>query len=147
MITLRAAQALDAGAVGRILSGFIDETDWMPRIHTRAQDVAHAAALITRGWVTVAVREGRVVGFAANDGFDLDALYVAVDAQGLGVGTALIDALKNRRERLELWTFQANVRAQAFYQKHGFVEVDRSDGARNDEGLPDMRYVWQKEAR
>ena len=146
MIRLRPARDLDAGAVGAILSAFIDQTDWMPRIHTRAEDLAHAAALIRRGWVTVAERDGAVVAFAANDGDDLDALYVCREEQGKGVGSALMNHLKSRREQLELWTFQANAKAQEFYLAHGFKEVRRTDGAENDEGLPDIRYVWRREA-
>ena len=146
MIRLRPARDLDAGAVGAILSAFIDGTDWMPRIHTRAEDVAHAAALIARGWVTVAERNGKVVAFAANDRDDLDALYVRDEEQGKGVGTALIEHLKSQRQQLELWTFEANTPAQNFYRKHGFSEVRRTNGSDNDEGLPDIRYVWRKEA-
>ena len=70
MIRLRKARSTDAGAVGAILSEFIDTTDWMPRIHTRAEDLAHAGALIARGWVTVAERDGNVLGFAAQDDLD-----------------------------------------------------------------------------
>lgn len=146
MIRLRPARDLDAGAVGAILSDFIDDTPWMPRIHTRAEDLAHAARLIERGWVTVAEEEGRVVAFAAREGDDLDALYVNAEAQGHGVGSALVDHLKEDAASLELWTFEANRGAQRFYERHGFVEMERTDGARNDEKLPDIRYLWQREA-
>lgn len=151
MTQLRAARSTDAGKVGAILSEFIDTTDWMPRLHTRAEDVAHAGILIARGRVTVAQRHGVVVGFAANDGCDLDALYVAGSARGQGVGTALLEHLKQGQDRLVLWTFQANSPAQAFYLRHGFAEVARSDGQGsdgqgNDEGLPDIRYEWQRKA-
>lgn len=144
MTLLRPARDMDAGAVGAILSAFIDDTDWMPRIHTRAEDLAHAAALIARGWVTVAEVEGRVAGFMAVEGEDLDALYIAESAQACGVGSALVNDLKKRQEVIELWTFQENMRAQEFYLKHGFVEIERTDGARNDEKLPDMRFVWRR---
>jgi GNAT superfamily N-acetyltransferase len=118
----------------------------MPRIHTRAEDVAHAGELIARGWVTVAVDGGAVVGFAACDGGDLDALYVADAARGRGVGSVLLKYLQDHHPHLHLWTFQANRRAQAFYKRHGFAEVLRTDGADNDEGLPDIRLAWQREA-
>lgn len=143
---VRAARSTDAGAVGAILSEFIDTTDWMPRIHTRAEDLSFAGMMIDRGWVSVAEEAGTVVGFAACDGADLNALYVAQGARGRSVGSALLEALKVEREMLELWTFQANTGAQRFYQRHGFVEVARTDGARNDEKLPDIRYVWKREA-
>ena len=142
MITLRKGRALDAGAMGAILSEFVDETDWMPRLHTRAEDIAHAGALITRGGVTVAEGQGRVIGFAACHGLDLDALYVRGHARGQGVGAALLAHVQGQVPAVMLWTFQANACARAFYHEHGFEEVARSDGAGTDEGLPDVRYEW-----
>ena len=144
--TLRPARSTDAGQVGAILSGFIDGTDWMPRIHTRAEDLSFAGAMIERGWVTVAERGGAVVGFAARDGSEVNALYVDERARGQGCGRALLAQMQACCARLELWTFAANARARAFYERHGFRETARSDGARNDEGLPDIRYVWRRDA-
>ena len=43
---------------------------------------------------------------------------------------------------LHLYTFQRNVRARAFYEKHGFTVFDMNDGSRNEEKEPDVRYVW-----
>ncbi|WP_370400790.1 GNAT family N-acetyltransferase [Sulfitobacter sp. JB4-11] len=143
---VRAARSTDAGAVGAILSEFIDTTEWMPRVHTRAEDLSFAGMMIARGWVSVAEEQGAVVGFAACDGVDLNALYVARQARGRGVGSRLLHAVMSDRKALELWTFEANTGAQRFYARHGFVEVARTDGARNDEQLPDIRYVWKREA-
>jgi ribosomal protein S18 acetylase RimI-like enzyme len=33
-------------------------------------------------------------------------------------------------------------RAQRFYERHGFVETRRTDGRDNEEGTPDILYVW-----
>ncbi len=146
MIRLRVAQQTDAGAVGAILSEFEDTTDWMPRVHTRAEDVAHAGMMIDRGWVTVAEQAAGVVGFAALDGSEVHALYVAQDQRGRGVGSALLEGAKAGNDTLRLWTFQANAGAQRFYLRHGFAEVRRTDGAQNDEKLPDIRFAWTREA-
>ena len=54
--------------------------------------------------------------------------------------------VKARAGRLWLWTFQANLGAQRFYLREGFAEVRRTDGAGNDEGLPDIQYHWPAEA-
>lgn len=143
---LRAARSTDAGAVGAILSEFIDTTEWMPRVHTRAEDLSFAGMMIDRGWVSVAEEAGAVVGFAACDRADLNALYVVGAARGRGVGSALLTGLMAQRDTLELWTFEANTGAQRFYLRHGFEEVARTDGATNDEKLPDIRYVWKREA-
>ena len=144
MTTLRLATSLDAGAVGAILSEFVDTTPWMPRIHTRAEDLAHAARMIEFGWVTVAQHGDQVVGFMARDSVELNALYVAQIAQNDGVGAALLAQAQAAVEHLDLWTFQANTGAQRFYLRHGFSEVLRTDGANNDEKLPDIQLVWHR---
>lgn len=145
MTLLRPARSTDAGVVGGILSEFAATTSWMPKLHTGAEDIAHAGALIARGWVTVAEAGGSVIGFAACDGSNLDALYVTQSARNQQVGTALVHHLQAQSALLSLWTFQANTRAQAFYLTHGFVAVERTDGARNDERLPDVRFEWRRE--
>ncbi len=142
---LRDATPLDAGRVGAILSAFIDGTPWMPRIHTRAEDLAHAGTLIARGWVTVAELDSRVEGFLAQDGGVIQSLYIDPARQGQGLGSALVHKAQTASERLRLWTFAANRPAQNFYEKHGFTESARTDGAGNDEGLPDIEYVWRRD--
>lgn len=143
---LRAARSTDAGAVGAILSEFIDSTPWMPRLHTRAQDVAFAGRMIDQGWVTVATHHGSVTGFVAREGEQLNALYISGRARGRGIGSTLLWSAKARVSRLTLWTFQANAAAQAFYVRHGFTACECTDGAGNDEGLPDTRFEWTRRA-
>jgi len=141
---LRPARSTDAGTVGGILTEFAATTEWMPKLHSGAEDIAHAGAMIKRGWVTVAEQDGGVIGFAACDGADLDALYVAGAIRGQGVGTALLQHMMVQHDRLSLWTFQTNEGAQRFYLRHGFTEVQRTDGATTDEKLPDVRFEWQR---
>ena len=42
----------------------------------------------------------------------------------------------------QLWTFQSNHGARRFYERHGFVAVQHTDGD-NEEGAPDVRYEWR----
>ncbi len=42
----------------------------------------------------------------------------------------------------ELWTFQQNLRARAFYEARGFVLVQLTDGSDNEEKTPDALYAW-----
>jgi len=145
-VALRPAVPLDAGAVGGILSEFIDRTPWMPRLHSRAEEIAFADAMIARGWVTVAEGGSGVAGFMAREGAEVHALYVAGAARRTGCGRALIAAAQARAARLELWCFAANAPARAFYAAQGFTERQRTDGARNDEKLPDIRLAWDRGA-
>lgn len=141
---LRPAQPLDAGRTGAILHGFLDETAWIPNLHTGAETVSFCGKMIDRGWVTVAGYRDRVDGFIARDGSEINALYIAPEARGTGLGQALLWAAQEAAQRLELRTFEANLGAQRFYERHGFRETRRTDGAGNDENLPDIHYLWVK---
>ncbi len=134
----------DARAVGAILSDWVDEAGWLPRVHTRAEDQDNAADLVRRGWVRVLRHGVRVAGFLARDGGEIHALYVDRGLRGRGIGAALLRDAQARAPRLALWAHVANRRARVFYLRHGFTEVGRSDGAGNDEHLPDIRYQWSR---
>jgi hypothetical protein len=41
---------------------------------------------------------------------------------------------------VRLWCFQANSGARRFYERHGFVAVEFTDGHDNEEGCPDVLY-------
>jgi ribosomal protein S18 acetylase RimI-like enzyme len=65
------------------------------------------------------------------------------DWRGRGIGDRFVRLAKERRPGgLSLWTFQVNKPAQRFYERHGFTEVDRTDGSGNEEHEPDIRYAW-----
>lgn len=145
VLTIRPAQPLDAGRTGEILGDAMREHDWMPVLHSRAEDIDHMGRMIDLGWVTVA-DDGRVRGFMAREDDFIHALYVARGMRGYGIGRRLIETAQADCRRLELWTFVANTRARRFYEHLGFVETERTDGTRNEENLPDMRYVWSAEA-
>lgn len=147
---IRGAKAADAKALGKILSDWIDATPWMPRIHTRREDAAHALRLIREMEVRVICRRrpllpARPVGFLARRAHFVHALYLAPEARGRGLGGALIREAKAASPHLELWCFQANHPARAFYQAHGFTPKEYGDGSGNDEGLPDLRLTWSRQ--
>lgn len=102
-----------------------------------------ADVLLPDGQSWVALDDGRIVAVLTLDGDDLDQLYVDPGVAGQGVGTTLVQLAKDLRPGgLALWTFQSNTKAQAFYQRHGFAEVRRTDGSANEEHVPDVRMVW-----
>lgn len=71
-------------------------------------------------------------------------LYLDPSVIGMGLGERFVELAKEHfSEGLQLWAFQVNVAAQRFYARHGFVEVERTDGAENDEREPDVRMTWR----
>jgi ribosomal protein S18 acetylase RimI-like enzyme len=94
--------------------------------------------------VWIAELDGRVAGFMAIDGDRLDHLYVHPDAQGRGIGAALLGHSKHRRPGgFELWVFQKNDGARRFYERHGLELVALTDGRDNMEREPDALYAWR----
>jgi GNAT superfamily N-acetyltransferase len=118
---------------------------YLPDLHTEAE---------TRGWIRgfvlgelevwVAEEDARLAGFAALGDHYLEHLYVHPQAQGRGVGTALLGWCKERRpDGLQLWVFQRNSGARDFYERHGFRLVQLTDGRGNEEREPDALYEWR----
>jgi GNAT superfamily N-acetyltransferase len=88
--------------------------------------------------------QGQVAAYMLIDGGDLDHLYVGPAYQGQGFGSALLAKAKTLSpRRLELWTFQRNARARAFYEARGFRAIRQTDG-KNEEGEPDVQYEWRR---
>jgi ribosomal protein S18 acetylase RimI-like enzyme len=94
-----------------------------------------------RTWV--AVRDGRIMGYAALDGDLLEHLYLRPEVRRQGIGTLLLDEVRRHSpDGVSLHVFQQNTEARAFYGRHGFAVVDTSDGDRNMENLPDVTLRW-----
>lgn len=144
---LRPARPTDAGSLGAMITDAVAAHAWKPALHSGAEDIAHAGTMIERGWVTVAeTRGGALLGFLAREGSYVHALFVTPNAQGHGIGRTLLHDAQRAAQRLELWTFLANDRAQRFYERAGFAVTRRGDGSANEEGLPDLFYVWEAPA-
>jgi GNAT superfamily N-acetyltransferase len=87
--------------------------------------------------------DGALAGILVLEGSWLEQLYVEPGLTGNGVGAALVGFAKARRPGgLRLWTFVSNERAQRFYERWGFEEVERTDGRDNEERSPDILFAW-----
>ena len=145
-LDLRPARPADAGQVAEVwLRSFAAALPGVRRAHSD-DEVRRwvAGVLLPTCDVWVAEDDGAVVGvLALTDGW-LDQLYLDPDRRGQGIGDRFVALAKGRQPRgLQLWTFQVNEPARRFYLRHGFVEVERTDGARNEEREPDVRLVWE----
>lgn len=147
-IVLRPGLGADAAACAGIFNAWVDATPWMPRVHPPHDVVRHHREhVFPTCTVTVATDAGAVVGYLAVDGEGfVAACYLAPEARGRGIGTALLAHAKALQpEGLTLWAFLANQAARRFYAREGFVEVRRTDGD-NEEGLPDVLLAWRAPA-
>jgi ribosomal protein S18 acetylase RimI-like enzyme len=148
-VRIREARADEIDALARIVFSCRNEMTYLPPIGDEhlepiARDIAERHEDV---WL--AEENGRVLGFLAirrsrTNGWEtLEKLYVDPSAQGLGVGTALLDKAKELRpDGLHLWVFQKNEGARRFYERHGFRLVKLTDGSANMEREPDALYAW-----
>jgi chorismate mutase/GNAT superfamily N-acetyltransferase len=115
-----------------------------PMVHSREETHAWMAGRLaadSEGWV--AERDGRIVGYLVITGDWVDDLFLAPGETGQGIGGALLDLAKAQRpEGLCLWVFESNQGARRFYRRHGFVELESTDGSGNEERAPDVRLAW-----
>jgi GNAT superfamily N-acetyltransferase len=114
-------------------------------LHTPEEDRWFYAERVFRTCETWGAHDGgRMLGIIAFRDDWVDQLYVLPEAQGEGIGTALLAVAQGRHARLQLWTFQRNTRARRFYEARGFSLVAETDGTRNEEREPDALYRWTR---
>jgi putative acetyltransferase len=115
---------------------FTARLDWW---RTRWRD-----ELVTTATITVAERDGAMVGFVTVDpgnGY-LDQIVVAPEEWGGGVAAALLAAAREVAPAgLDLHVNADNERAVRFYGKHGFSVMGRDVNPRS--GAPVLKLGWR----
>lgn len=113
---VRAATATDLGALQalyrRSAAYWPDEADL---VAAHPEWLEPTPTQVEAGWVSVAERDGRIVGFSTVTAErELEALFVDPPAMGLGVGRALVEAAGAPL------VVTANRNAVPFYRRVGF---------------------------
>jgi GNAT superfamily N-acetyltransferase len=136
---IRRATEADVEEIVAIFEPSFALFDFLTKLHTHEENLA---------WFAGAVREGEAYildrGYALLRGDELSHLFVHPDAIGMGIGHALFEHVKTCRPGgFDFWVFQQNNRARRFYEAHGAVAVEFTDGSGNEEKTPDVRYEWR----
>jgi ribosomal protein S18 acetylase RimI-like enzyme len=143
-VEIRPGRPEDAPAIAEVFIRSFEGLAFLPVLHTHDEDRAFIRDLVMRDEVWVLEEDGRIVGMAALTEDVLGHLYVHPDAQGHGVGTALLDRVKKQRPAgFTFWVFQQNEGARRFYERHGCRLVRLTDGSGNEEKTPDALYEWR----
>ena len=144
---LRAAKVTESRRVAEVLVASRREfLPFAPMVHS-VEEVERwvRTDLISVGAVTVALMGDEIVGVLAlsteSETTWVDQLYIHPLHVGQGIGSALLSlAVVAAPASVRLYTFQQNNRARNFYERHGFVAVEFSDGSTNEEKCPDVTY-------
>jgi GNAT superfamily N-acetyltransferase len=148
---VRCAEPADAPAVAELLlASRAAHLPYLRQAHTADETRAWVAqVLLPAGGVRVAEQAGRlqaVAAHAVDNGIGwIEQLYAQPGCTGQGLGSrllrqALAELHAQGAEPVRLWCFQANSGARRFYERHGFVAVEFTDGSGNEEGVPDVLY-------
>ena len=145
-VVIRRATAADASATADVyLRSFAAALPTVVRPRSDDEVRAYIRDVVVPARETwVADAEGRVVGLMVLAEGLLSQPYLDPDWRGRGIGDRFVALAKERSPQgLSLWTFLVNKPAHRFYERHGFVEAERTDGSGNEEREPDVRYVWR----
>ncbi|MGI3166122.1 GNAT family N-acetyltransferase [Pseudooceanicola sp. 200-1SW] len=140
-VTIRRAGRADIPACAAVASDWVEETGWMPRLHSVAELEGHIRAAFD-------AREIWVIGtpVAAYMSVDPEAGHIGAlycRTRGQGWGKAFLDKAKEGRDRLSLNTHVPNRAAQRFYAREGFFETGRRMPA-PPETVEELRMEWRR---
>ena len=141
-LVIRAAEVGDLAACAAIVNADIDARGFMPRmIGVEAVEALFVPGLLAERVLLVADRGGEVLGYLSSEPTgDVRGFYVRGDAQGRGVGRALMDGAKARFPAgLRLTVFEPNAGGRRFYAREGFVDTGRRS---EDDGVVVMHLEW-----
>lgn len=149
-ISLRKATVADARAIAEVyIASRKKFIPFAPLVHSEESIYLWLLAqLIPTNQVTIAEDNGVIVGMmvvSKNEGMGwIDQLYLAPDAVGQGIGALFVSLAKaTLGSPIRLHTFQENIGARRFYERHGFQVLELTDGSSNEEKCPDMLYEWR----
>ena len=144
MVALRQlsiAQAELTSAIHRASGALIPGYD--TTLHSPAEDLEfHRSKVLVENEAWGAFEGDDLVGFIAFQPGWIDHLYVRPERLRRGIGSVLLTFAQQQQDELRLYTFQSNTRGRAFYERHGFVIEEMTDGNRNEEKMPDITYLW-----
>lgn len=146
-LPLRPAAIADASAIAEVLiQSRAEYLPFAPSPHPPDDVHAYVAErLVPSGAVCVAEHQGTIVGVVATSRAEgiswIDQMYVRPGWVGQGVGSQLLVRVHQLLPRpIRLHTFQANTGARRFYERHGYIAVEFTDGQTNEERCPDVLY-------
>jgi putative acetyltransferase len=142
----RSATAGDADAIADVFSRSFRLLTFLPMLHSVEEERRFIETVILKECdVMVAEDDSGLVSFLARQDEEIRLLHTRPDRIGLGAGTQLVELAKvSGVAGLELWCFQANLRARRFYEARGFRAIRLTDGENNEERMPDTRYRWDR---
>ena len=147
-MSLRRATLDDMAALARLHRHTVETSlPFVPRLHTVAEEAWwFAETLYVANQIWLCEGDEGPDGYVAFRADFIEHLFIRPETQGRQLGLILLEKARESAAEVSLWTFQQNLRARRFYERHGFTVVAETDGADNEEKLPDVLYRWRRPA-
>lgn len=84
-----------------------------------------------------------IVGFIGVDNDYIEGIFVDINNQHNGIGTSLLNKIKEEKEKLNLSVYKKNINAIKFYKKNGFIITGESIDKNTDE--IEYTMTWKKD--
>lgn len=92
--------------------------------------------------IYVYIIKEKIIGFIGLDNNYIEGIFVDTNNQCNGIGTILLNKVKENRDNLTLSVYKKNINAISFYKKNGFIVENESI----DKNTNEMEYTmtWKR---
>lgn len=115
---------------------FIEESFWA----SQKENMRDIYLPNSESWVYE--EKGQILGFISYYEGTIPAIFVDPNSQSHGIGTKLLDMLKNKYSDLSLTVYTQNDKTHRFYLRHGFHDVGQCQCTHTGQGQIEMS--WSK---
>ena len=93
--------------------------------------------------IDVYLLDEHIVGFIGVNNDHIEGIFVDINNQHNGIGTSLLNKIKEEKEKLTLSVYKKNTNAIKFYKKNGFIITGESI----DKNTNEIEYTmtWKKD--
>lgn len=92
--------------------------------------------------IYVYIIKEKIVGFVGVDKNYIEGIFIEENNQSKGIGTSLLNTVKENRSNLKLGVYKKNTNAISFYKKNGFVIT--SENIDKNTGEKEYTMTWNK---
>ena len=139
---IRRMQKADIDAVSGIwLDANRDAHDFIPAEYWESNFLPVKEMLLqAEVYVYIDECKNEIEGFVGLEEIYIAGIFVRKEARSEGIGKALMDFIKEKKQELTLNVYQKNERAVRFYERQGFQIIDRYMDKNTDEKEYLMRW-------
>jgi len=147
LFAIRRSRPEDVARVIEIWRGAVDAThDFLTSADRQDIDTAACAYLSGASLWVLVDEEDRPMAFSAVTGANMDALFVASEARGRGLGGKLVRHALSLSAGLSTQVNEQNSQAMGFYLKMGFKPVGRDACDDSGRPYPIIHLAWGGES-